>query len=994
MDWGCVNCSFENNALAQRCEICSSIRPARFQHVAIPAKKRPRVTPTAAKGKKNGGWKPTVAAFQPDERMLARKLSQMRECLGDASVDDEQLKHLLQKNAGSVSFAVASYFDSMAQTQAKAMTNDSQYWINRMCPHDYYLGACAVDAHVTRRDDGALRTGARLHLQMEGVMLRIMTEKGVVLGRIDEAWEGMICPLIQSNLIKVGANVLDAPPHTTVFSRFQLHVHVFAVPILWSMFQVDDGTNASVKEHLFQLMDALHNKRAVAPSSFIKLPGETNDKINSETDVDALYSAAAAIETRYDSAQVHAKLHGITLRSYQDQALQWMLHRELYKDSSSDGKTIGLALRVDAKQATLDEPDIHPLWEKRECTQGHQRHPTPFYINTFERVVSLCIPPPPRPCLGGILADDMGMGKTIMILALVLARTFVYTEDRRSPSTDVGNSVTGKTLVVCPLSLLHQWKHEFETRAPSLSVFMHYDTKQVQTADLTRSDVVLTTYGVLGSEFEKKSGIHDIVWNRIILDEAHSIKNKSTTYFKSSSAIKASHRWCLTGTPIQNSLEDILALLTFLRYEPWNKTEWWNRVVALPYEKGQQCALVRLKAILQPILLRRTKYSRDPVTNELIVQLPPKSIETIRLEFSREERQFYQAVYTKSQGEFYGYVANGTAAASYVAIFALLLRLRQACDHPFLVVGKDTADASLKPAKTNLDSKGQTKEGYFAELATIMQQTKPQEELAYIKNRILEIQEEGLDCQECPVCLDVPTAPVLTPCGHLMCKECVLGFLNAGATACCPVCRADVTPDQLVPIDPPEKLLSSSASTDNAHGMWAGSAKLKQLVSDLKSIEAGRKVVVFSQWTHMLDLVETTLQQHGYSHCRFDGSLKQDDRERVLHRFNSNPDVQVLVISLKAGGVGLNLTAASVVIMMDPWWNPGIEDQAIDRVHRLGQTRDVLVKKYIVEDTVEGMILQLQQRKATLASTVLATSKSGAENDGRLSLADLLKFFA
>jgi DNA repair protein RAD5 len=130
----------------------------------------------------------------------------------------------------------------------------------------------------------------------------------------------------------------------------------------------------------------------------------------------------------------------------------------------------------------------------------------------------------------------------------------------------------------------------------------------------------------------------------------------------------------------------------------------------------------------------------------------------------------------------------------------------------------------------------------------------------------------------------------------------------------------------------------------------------------------------------------------GFSHLRFDGSLRQEDRERVLMDFSVG-HAQVLVISLKAGGVGLNLTAASVVILMDPWWNPGIEDQAIDRVHRLGQSKSVLVKKYIVQDTVEEMILQLQERKATLASTVLSTAKAGADNEGRLSLSDLLKFF-
>ncbi|KAH9195082.1 hypothetical protein AeNC1_002928 [Aphanomyces euteiches] len=958
MGWNCAACSYENREIASSCEICLTSRPSVSQATEYPAKKRPRVTKGKAKG-----WKPTVVAFKEDERMLAKKLNQMRECLGSA-VSDDELKHLLQKNAGSVSFAIAAYYETMARTATRPVSNDSDYWIRRMNYTDYYLGTCLVEAHITRREDGAIRNGARLNVRLEGEILRLLSPNNVVIARIDERWEAIMHPLIGSNLIKVTSN---------------LQVHVFAVP---QCFQ-DGSMTANLKENMFQLLDAIHNKVTTTPSSLLKLRGETHEKIDADTDVNALYSSSA-VDHIYDSDQVHAKLHGISLRPYQEQALQWMLQRELFKDSSTDGRAIGLALHLNS---TADsDPDVHPLWEKRQCTQGPSKTTRTYYINTFERIISLTIPPPPRPCLGGILADDMGMGKTIMVLALVLARKYVYTEKR-----SLDHQVSGKTLVICPLSLLHQWKYEFETRAPSLSVYMHYENKLISQRELTQSDIVLTTYGVLGSEFDKKSTLHDIYWDRLILDEAHCIKNKSTMYFKSCTALKATHRWCLTGTPIQNSLEDVLALLTFLQYEPWNKTEWWNRVVAQPYEKGEQCALLRLKAILQPILLRRTKYSRDPVTNQLIVELPPKSIETVHLTFSPEERQFYQAVYTKSQGEFYGYVASGTAAASYVAIFALLLRLRQACDHPFLVVGKES---SLVVKRTKKQST-QSKEEYFAELNAIMQQQQKSnststEEQSYIKNRILEIQEEGLDCQECPVCLEVPESPVLTPCAHLLCKSCVVTFLESnGQEAGCPVCRADVSPDQLIAIEPPEK--PTPTTQDES---WAGSSKLNQLVKDLKSIEKGRKVVVFSQWSHMLDLVESTLSKHGYSCLRFDGTLKQEDRERVLLRFNNDPTIQVLVISLKAGGVGLNLTAASVVIMLDPWWNPGIEDQAIDRVHRLGQTRDVMVKTYIVQDTVEEMILQLQQRKATLASTVLATAKSAADNDGRLSLADLLKFFA
>jgi DNA repair protein RAD5 len=153
-----------------------------------------------------------------------------------------------------------------------------------------------------------------------------------------------------------------------------------------------------------------------------------------------------------------------------------------------------------------------------------------------------------------------------------------------------------------------------------------------------------------------------------------------------------------------------------------------------------------------------------------------------------------------------------------------------------------------------------------------------------------------------------------------------------------------------------------------------------------------RKVVVFSQWIGMLKLVSDILKTNGYKCCYYDGSLPREARKRVIYQFSEDPDVDVLVISLKAGGVGLNLTAASVVILLDPWWNPGVEQQAIDRVHRLGQTKEVIVKKYIVQNTVETMILKLQERKAKLARNVLLSESSNKLQAG-ISMEDLIEIF-
>ncbi|GMF34135.1 unnamed protein product [Phytophthora lilii] len=653
----------------------------------------------------------------------------------------------------------------------------------------------------------------------------------------------------------------------------------------------------------------------------------------------------------------------------------------------------------------------------------------------------------------------------MMMLSLIAYQKHVGNEtndeDTGGSSTLSKRKATGKTLVVCPLSLLHQWKNEAQERffPNTLTVHVYYGDERDTTAgsaasSFIKSDLVLTTYGVLSAEFGNNGLLSTTEWNRVILDEAHSIKNRATGYFKTCSAIKATHRWCLTGTPIQNTLDDMFSVLCFLQYQPWSRVAWWKRVITKPYEDGDDVnALGRLKVILTPILLRRTKHSRDKQGN-MIVELPPKHIDLVKLEFSPDERAFYQAVYDKSRAEFNGFVASGTAMTSYVAIFALLLRLRQACDHPLLALGKDFEQA-LKPDEKGAEGRkapptrssfqpqpNESSEAYYQRIAMQLQKDMQASNRAqlvdsskdsddkessggglttsYIQSVIAQV-EDGLESQECPICLDPPQHAVLTPCAHVLCDQCLRDSLANDPDNGCPVCRTVVDITKVFKLPPPtaSKAQEEGAKADGLADKSQGengrrdedddgtgfeSAKLQQLLRDLKAIklendnaespEKKRKVVVFSQWTSMLDMVSQLLTRHGFSHCTFNGGLNQEARERVLTKFAKDPDVEVLVISLKAGGVGLNLTCASVVILLDPWWNPGVEEQAVDRVHRLGQTQDVIVKRYVVNDTVEDMILQLQQRKEKLAKHVLVVAKAHDERRSeRLNLDDLRSFF-
>jgi SNF2 family DNA or RNA helicase len=159
----------------------------------------------------------------------------------------------------------------------------------------------------------------------------------------------------------------------------------------------------------------------------------------------------------------------------------------------------------------------------------------------------------------------------------------------------------------------------------------------------------------------------------------------------------------------------------------------------------------------------------------------------------------------------------------------------------------------------------------------------------------------------------------------------------------------------------------------------ASSSKLERLMTALEDAVADdHKALVFSQWTSLLDLIEPALEQSGIAFVRLDGSTSADDRAKAVHTFQGEGGPPVMLLSLKAGGTGLNLTAADHVFLVDPWWNPAVEDQAADRAHRIGQDKPVMVYRLVARDTVEERILELQARKRALADAALADAGGAA----------------
>lgn len=504
---------------------------------------------------------------------------------------------------------------------------------------------------------------------------------------------------------------------------------------------------------------------------------------------------------------------GVELRPYQRQALHWMCRREGYiceeidtndGESETTGRDLDLlaelagstssgrnsdpsivmygskTISCDCGPVVVSDDSVasssipvadygqtnpsreknihHPLWRRRFLATDDLTEVFSFYVNELLGIAS-CVPPnPPKQCVGGILADSMGLGKTVMLLSLIL--TTKEAEDGASDDNRMGETLAGQdnnvdviditsdndeptvkkmpimkppakgtrtttTLIIVPLSLVSQWEEELATKT-NLSHLVFYDaSKKSSAAAFSSVDVVVTTYGTVQSEFKSmmRSGKSDgglpkptqnqpllmFEWKRIILDEAHGIKNPSTIVSRACCMLKAQNRWAVTGTPLQNSLQDVYGLIKFLRHEPWCEASFWRKAItcaasaeveggtnatgdagqndaeASPKMLAATVAFGRVRRVLVPIILRRTK---DTLMEDgtPILTLPPIDFSVVKVRLSHPEREFYNALLERSQSVFEGFLKSGTASKSWFAIFSLLTRLRQACDHVSLTV--------------------------------------------------------------------------------------------------------------------------------------------------------------------------------------------------------------------------------------------------------------------------------------------------------------------
>ncbi|XP_073061440.1 helicase-like transcription factor CHR28 [Primulina eburnea] len=641
------------------------------------------------------------------------------------------------------------------------------------------------------------------------------------------------------------------------------------------------------------------------------------------------------------------------------------------------------------------------------------------------------------------------------------------------------------TLIVCPTSVLRQWSDELHNRVTTeadLSVLVYHGSNRTKDPrEVAKYDVVLTTYAIVSMEVPKQPVVNEnddqagapfkgfssgkkrkllesmsdqkpsrskkcnrgideelyetisgplakVGWFRVVLDEAQSIKNHRTQVARACWGLRAKRRWCLSGTPMQNAIDDLYSYFRFLRHDPYAVFKTFCDQLKTPIHRNPKDGYKKLQAVLKTIMLRRTKGTL--IDGEPIINLPPKTIKMKKVDFSQEERDFYSRLEAESRAQFAEYAAAGTVKQNYVNILLMLLRLRQACDHPLLVRGFDSKskmNASIEVAKKL-----------------------PREKQIFLLNCL----EASLAI--CGICNDPPDGAVVTVCGHVYCDQCICQHIIGDDTQCVtknckthlslsnifsmtslrislsdqlgmentPRCSDSVLvevnepcslsrPEDSSKIKAALELLSSLSKpyerplrtcSSNSFEQGGCSEKLHahDSVEDNQNSDinrnsnlaqfVGEKAIVFSQWTRMLDLLEDCLKKSSIQYRRLDGTMPVVARDRAVKDFNSLPEVSVMIMSLKAASLGLNMVAACRVLLLDLWWNPTTEDQAIDRAHRIGQTRPVSVFRLTVKDTVEDRILSLQQRKREMVSAAFGEDETGGRQT-RLTVEDLKYLF-
>ncbi|KAK1825710.1 SNF2 family N-terminal domain-containing protein [Podospora conica] len=634
----------------------------------------------------------------------------------------------------------------------------------------------------------------------------------------------------------------------------------------------------------------------------------------------------------------------------------------------------------------------------------------------------------PQVARGGLLADMMGLGKTLSILSLItstLDDASIWAQLppsqpqvwEKKPHQHPSQSFhppkppqfgltplllnSKATLLISPLTTITNWEEQIKChiKPGGLSYYIYHGPSRIKDPKiLAEYDLVITTYGSVSSELNSrhrrgggKYPLEEIGWFRIVLDEAHTIREQNTLAFKAICRLQASRRWAVTGTPVQNKLEDLGSLLAFIRVKPFDERSKFVQHIIAPFKNANPEIVPKLRALIDTITLRRLKDK---------INLPKRTDLIVRLDFDEKEQQVYDWFANNTRERIRVLTGQGghdrIAGKAMIHILRSILQLRLVCAHGKDLLNADglaelqgmTADTPIDLSDDE-DEKPMLQESKAYEYFYLMQQSNS-DSCTKCHNRLGsgEIVDEDAD-KDNQRQDDVLGYMSPTECFHIYCPSCFKTFGRQNDSQRCPTCcsadrsgfvKLDRSRATLEGESKSNKGAASKNKSDKPDDEYVFHSKTRALVDDLldnrklsqqNPTEPPYKSVVFSGWTSHLDLIQRALESENIKYTRLDGKMSRSARTAAMDAFREDPAVQVILVSIMAGGLGLNLTAGNSVYVMEPQYNPAAEAQAIDRVHRLGQKREVKTVRYIMRNSFEERMLDLQDKKTKLATLSL-----------------------
>ena len=519
-----------------------------------------------------------------------------------------------------------------------------------------------------------------------------------------------------------------------------------------------------------------------------------------------------------------------------------------------DALKLGLTGKIQLQENGIEydvivEGELSEIIEKLQSVESFEEIPCPPSFNGklrhYQQEGLTWMANMARFNFGLCLADDMGLGKTIQVIAFLS-----YLKDQ------FPNNL-GSVLIICPTSILFNWHRELNKFAPDLDVVLHHGAKRITEASgipelLKPHRIFLTSYGTIRNDIDF---LETIDFNGIVVDESQNMKNYASKQTKAINKLKSQFRICLSGTPIENRLVELWSLFNFLNPGLLGSRVEFQRKYVLPIERFQNQEIINnLKLIIAPFIMRRVKSDKSVIND-----LPEKNEMKIIIELTEEQVKLYQELVENTLKEIETLTTDKRKKKGL--ILALLVKLKQICNHPSQYLKIDISSIDLDTKMEEIVSQSQKLE------------------------RLLEMTDEV--------------------------------------------------------------------------------------------ISNGEKVLIFTQFTQMGNILQKVLEhKYKFKILYFHGGVQEKKRKEIVDEFQSEniESPPILILSLKAGGTGLNLTQGTTVIHFDRWWNPAVEDQATDRAYRIGQKSVVNVYKFISKGTIEEKIDYLLEEKRDLADKIVTST--------------------